>query len=89
MLKLVTPPLIDSQVLLMRSIQLWNHRQPSQSIARKPYIVSSAEVSIVGDEKNPISTDWLGNLNIFNAFNVRQRALRIDLHWALVKDALR
>jgi len=53
----------------MRSIQLWNHRQPSQSIARKPYIVSSAEVSIVGDEKNPISTDWLGNLNIFNAFN--------------------
>ena len=44
----------------MSSTNLWILRRPSQSLTRKPYIVPSAEVSVLGVDVDTICADSLG-----------------------------
>ena len=44
----------------MISTNLWIHWQHSQSLTRKPHIVPSAEVSVLGDDVDTICADSLG-----------------------------
>ena len=56
---LISSPLICIELLLVGSsdcLILWG---PSQSLARKPYVVSGAEVSVLGIDVDAICADSL------------------------------
>lgn len=52
--------MVCAQLLLVSSADLWIPRRPTQPLARESYVVSGAEVSILGVEVDAISTDALG-----------------------------
>ena len=51
----IPPPLVCVEQLLMSSIDCWILRRSPQSLTRQPYVVSGAEVSVLGVDVDGIS----------------------------------